>query len=445
MGSLSRIVEEELQLDGIIGPTHHFGGLGVGNVASLQSRWRPSHPRSAALEGCSKMDRVAALGVPQFFLPPLARPDWSFLARVGFAGGRSEVLKRCGAEYPQLLSAAYSSSFMWTANAATTAPASDTTDGKARAVIANLCSSLHRGMEADGRHAQLAAILYGRAGIEVESGLPSVNPLRDEGAANHMRLCGPSRHSQKAGLHVFVHEPVVISEQTVAPKYASRQGSLASRVVASRLRLPESHCVFLEQTQAAIDFGVFHNDVIATSHRNVLIYHRDAFVDSDRAVEEICSRFRHLIGEELIALEVSRRALPLEEAVRTYLFNSQIVTRSDEAMQMVCPEQCRDSDATQQLIHGWIGDPSIPIAGVDYVPLSESMANGGGPACLRLRWTDSDGRLASAMQRYRWSEENSERVRAWITKGYAECLTFDDFTRIEFAEHATNAIEQFPL
>ncbi|MCU0709386.1 MAG: N-succinylarginine dihydrolase, partial [Pirellula sp.] len=267
----------EIQIDGLIGPTHHFGGLGVGNIASQESRWRPSHPRSAALEGLRKMEAVGDLGVPQFFLPPLIRPDWQFLEQLGYRGHRSDILKRCGDQAPQLLSAAYSSSFMWTANAATTAPGLDTTDGKCHAVIANLCSSLHRGIEAQSRWHQIQQWLVDTPEIEVHAPLPPVHPLRDEGAANHMRLWGSSVH--EPGFHVFVHEPKKTAEQIDAPKYHSRQGELASMGVAQSLQLSPGRYAFLEQTQKSIDAGVFHNDVIAMSHGSWLICHEDAFVD----------------------------------------------------------------------------------------------------------------------------------------------------------------------
>ena len=72
----------EINVDGIAGPTHHFGGLGVGNVASLEHESKESHPMQAALEGLQKSWLVASLGVPQFvFLPPL-RPRLDFLSEL---------------------------------------------------------------------------------------------------------------------------------------------------------------------------------------------------------------------------------------------------------------------------------------------------------------------------------------------------------------------------
>jgi succinylarginine dihydrolase len=433
----------EIQIDGLIGPSHHFGGLGVGNVASQQSQWRTSHPRYAALEGLAKMERVASLGVPQFFLPPLVRPDWHFLEQHGYRGHRSDVLKRCGDENPQLLSAAYSSSFMWTANAATTASGVDTRDGRSHAVIANLCASLHRGIEAYGRWRQFKDWTAGVEGIAIHEPLESESALRDEGAANHMRL-GDSA-GNLAGLHLFVHEPTAENKQVGAPKFRSRQGQGASERVADLLQLPFGRRMFLEQTQLAIDAGVFHNDVIATSHRNLLICHEDAFVDQQRCLAGICDAFARCLGETLRVIEVSRSELPLDEAVRTYLFNSQIVTGLDHRMHLICPSQCSDSTAARSLIDAWIADPSNPIHDVNYVPLNESMANGGGPACLRLRWTLPESVLNSRMAAWRWTPQCGEQLRNWMERFYVERLDYADFQRLEFAEQATAAVAAFPF
>lgn len=433
----------EIQIDGVIGPTHHFGGLGVGNVASQQSQWRTSRPRCAALEGLTKMETVASLGTPQFFLPPLVRPDWQFLEQHGYQGDRGDVLKRCGDENPRMLAAAYSSSFMWTANAATTAPGIDARDGRSHAVIANLCASLHRAMEARGRWHQFKAWTAGVEGIEIHEPLEAESALRDEGAANHMRLCDST--GNLPGLHLFVHEPIADSEHKSAPKFHSRQGLRASERVADLLQLPFASRMFLEQTQSAIDAGVFHNDVIATSHRNLLLCHEDAFVDQCNVLNQVSHAFARCTGETLHVIEVSRNELSIEEAVRTYLFNSQIVTGSDARLHLICPSQCSESLATRSLIEAWIRDPINPIFDVAYVRLNESMANGGGPACLRLRWTLPASVLDGPMSVWRWTPERSEKMRAWIDRYYVDQLQFSDFQNLEFAEQATASVEAFPV
>ena len=123
----------EVQVDGLPGPTHHFGGLSAGNLASLAHAGFSSRPRAAARQGLAKMRQVLALGVPQAWLPPLPRPDLALLREAGFRGSDAEVLRAAVAD-PHLLHLATSSAFMWTANCATVIPASDSADGRCHVI-----------------------------------------------------------------------------------------------------------------------------------------------------------------------------------------------------------------------------------------------------------------------------------------------------------------------
>ncbi len=430
---MSKLIE--VNVDGLIGPTHHFGGLGAGNIASQNSRWQTSSPRRAALEGLAKMRLVAELGVPQFFMPPIVRPNWAWLESLGYIAGRSDVLKQCWDVSPRILSAAYSSSYMWTANAATVAPCSDTSDGNLHIAIANLCSSLHRGMEALERHTQIGHWLADLENTQVHAPLPALSPLRDEGAANHMRLCNPE--DTRRAMHIFVHEP--FDETNLPHRFNSRQSRLGSIQISQLLRLPREHCVFVSQSVDAIDAGVFHNDVIATSHENLLIVHEDAFELMEEAIQSIRECYWQCTNNELVIALVGRDRLPLEDAVQSYLFNSQIVTSSTLGRIIICPEQCRTNAATLDLLDAWTRDPHIPIDGFRFVSLAESMANGGGPACLRLRMQLTSEQLAqlSLSDRYRVTPETLEWLESWIEKSYPDSLNMDDLQRIDFAEHVT--------
>ena len=427
----------EINIDGMIGPTHHFGGLGVGNLASLSSQNEVSNPREAALEGIAKMELLAGLGIDQFYLPPLERPNWRWLESIGFAGERGDVLRRCLDEAPSLLSAAYSSAFMWTANAATVAPSCDTVDGKLHIGPANLCSNLHRGQEATERRDQLRTMFGPIPNAQVHEPLPSVVSLRDEGAANHMRLCDLS--GQKA-VHVFVHGPGESRDPNPVrrTKFLSRQTELASRRIASCLQLRKEDCLFVEQTECAIDAGVFHNDVIAMSHGNLLIYHEHAFAGSANTVELIREKFFAKTGQSLIALCVSESELTLHEAVRTYLFNSQLVSleTQKQRMELICPSQCEASKPVQALLKKWIKDDSIPIESVRFLSLDQSMRNGGGPACLRLRVTLSREQIKSLGTRFLVTDPRIADLISIVKREYPDSLCLGDLASLEFAEHA---------
>ncbi len=428
----------EINIDGMIGPTHHFGGLGVGNIASLASRNQVSNPRDAALEGLAKMELVAGLGVPQFYLPPPERPNWRWLESLGFSGDHRDVLRRCFDEAPSLLSAAYSSAFMWTANAATVAPSCDTLDGRLHIVPANLCSNLHRGQEAAERRVQLRDMFGPISDAQIHEPLPSVFALRDEGAANHMRLC--SRDGKKA-IHVFVYGPPVFGPdfEPLSTRFIPRQSELAARRVACLLYLRDEDCVFVQQTTRAIDAGVFHNDVIAMSNGNMMLYHEHAFENSEHVVETIRQRFNAKTGEDFVGIRVSDGELPLEEAVRAYLFNSQLLSVDSGAMELISPSHCFESPAVSEWIQRWVHDESNPIRRVRYLSLDQSMKNGGGPACLRLRAILTVDQLALLGNRFRVTDKRIARLRSEVMQSYPAKLSLSDLARLDFAEHAIAA------
>ncbi len=429
----------EINIDGMIGPTHHFGGLGIGNIASMTSHNSVANPRAAALEGLAKMELVASMGIDQFYLPPPDRPNWLWLESLGFVGTRSDALRRCLDEAPSVLSAAYSSAFMWTANAATVAPSSDSQDGLLHFVPANLCSNLHRGQEAMERRDQLRS-MFSRCEIAcVHEPLPSTMALRDEGAANHMRLCGADG---RRAIHVFVHGPCESHETRFTP----RQSELAARRVASCLRLNENDCVFAQQTVRAINAGVFHNDVIAMSNRNMMIYHEFAFENSESIVDTIHRKFLERVGEPLDAICVQESELPLEEAVQSYLFNSQLLSVDSNEMELLCPMQCMNSQTVMSLVQTWVADALNPIRSIRCLPLDQSMKNGGGPACLRLRAMLTAAELTKLDDRYRVTAARIEKLRREVIARYPQTLILNDLVRADFAEHsaaASKAIADF--
>ncbi len=423
----------EINIDGMIGPTHHFGGMGVGNLASLASRNQVSSPLKAALEGLAKMEVLAGMGVEQYYLPPLERPNWRWLASIGFPGDHGDALRRCFDEEPSLLSAAYSSAFMWTANAATVAPASDTLDGNLHLIPANLCSSLHRGHEAVERRDQLQEMFYPVPNAQVHDPLPSVCALRDEGAANHMRL---TNLDGQDAIHVFVYGA---SNDARSPKFLARQTEQAARRVAGCLRLRAEDCVFAEQSAHAIDAGVFHNDVIAMSNGNMMIYHEQAFENGESVVDEICRKFTAKTKTTSNFVCVSNKEVSLDEAVRTYLFNSQLLSigpHEDQAVELISPSQCLDSPAVSGLIQRWIRDEDNPIRRVRYLSLHQSMRNGGGPACLRLRVILNRELLSILGDRFKANENRISRLRTEVIRRYPDSIVLSDLARLDFAEHA---------
>ncbi|MCA9404231.1 MAG: N-succinylarginine dihydrolase [Candidatus Omnitrophica bacterium] len=423
----------EVNFDGLVGPTHNYGGLAAGNLRSEENRYRVSHPRAAALQGLAKMRLVMELGIPQGFIPPQTRPNLDILRKLGFTGPDRSVLMRAAAENFNLFLTACSASSMWVANAATVTPSADTTDGRVHLTPANLLSHTHRSYEAAQTFEFLRQIFPGNPFVVHP---PLSEPgQRDEGAANHMRLCltheGP-------GLHLFVYgDP---GDAPGSPEFPARQTLAASQAVARLHGIPSERAVFLRQNPEVIRAGVFHNDVIAMSHLNVLICHQDAYVRQDNALHEVRDKFYTLTGNPLQYIEISRSDLSVEQAVESYFFNSQLLSDAEGRMILVCPEETR-MPAADRVVEQ-IRQEDNPVSEVRYVPVRESMLNGGGPACLRLRVPVTQTEYTMINPNYLLDDKKLNRLEDWVSRHYREELTAEELRSYELFQESRRALDE---
>ena len=352
----------EINFDGIIGPSHNYAGLSLGNLASTRNAGGVSQPRAAALQGLDKMRINLALGLVQGLFVPQPRPARDWLAALGTTYEDAE---------PALAANAMSASAMWAANAATVSPAPDTKDGKCHLTVANLRTMPHRSHEWTATLAQLQ-LAFADPAFAVHGPVPAA--FGDEGAANHMRLT--AGHGEP-GIELFVYG------RTGGP-YPARQHIEASKAIARRHRLDPMRTLFVEQSEQAIAAGAFHNDVVAVANQRVLFAHAKAFADRDATFAAIATMM-----PEVEFVEVAEADVPLADAIQSYLFNAQLVTipvegLADGAMTLVAPTECRDTPSVKAWIDRHLASNGV-IRRVDYVDVRQSMANGGGPACLRLR------------------------------------------------------------
>lgn len=347
----------EINFDGIVGPSHNYAGLSLGNLAATKNAGATSYPRAAALQGLAKMRGNRAMGLAQGFFVPLRRPSAPWL----------EQLAANETTNPALVAGAWSASSMWTANAATVSPAPDTADNRCHLTVANLVSMPHRSHEWPDTLRQLQLAFADGKHFAVHQPVPPT--FGDEGAANHMRLCAD--HGS-AGLEVFVYG-------RPGGPFPARQHIEASRIVARRHGLDRTRVLFIEQSREAIAAGAFHNDVVAVADGLTLFTHQQAFADPAQAYQAIREKCP---GAQIV--EVPASAVPLDEAIRSYLFNAQLLTLPGGEQALVVPGECRESPEVwvflQQMLAG-----NGPIRRVEVVDVRQSMANGGGPACLRLR------------------------------------------------------------
>jgi len=348
----------EINFDGIVGPSHNYAGLSQGNLASTRNFGRVSRPRDAALQGLAKMRLNIGLGLIQGWFMPQDRPDDEWLASLG--------TDMAGAS-PELRYAAMSASSMWAANAATVSPAPDSADKRCHLTTANLVTMPHRSHEWQGTLTQLRLAFADAAHFVVHHPVPP--PYGDEGAANHMRLC--AAHDQP-GIEVFVYG-------VAGGPFPARQHREASAAVARLHRLDSERTIFARQSDEAIAAGAFHNDVVAVANETVLFTHELAFADRDGLYAQLRSEL-----PEITIVEVPASAVSLADAIASYLFNAQLVTQPGGGMALILPGEAEATPTVWRWLQGLVCGNG-PIRTLHVADLRESMANGGGPACLRLR------------------------------------------------------------
>lgn len=414
----------EVNFDGLVGPTHNYSGLSYGNIASLKSSESASNPRLAALQGLEKMKFLLDQGVKQAVLPPHERPYIPILRTLGFEGSEKQILKQVFLSEPTLLYACSSAASMWTANAATISPSTDTRDGKLHITPANLSSKFHRSLEASFTEKILQKIFHRQDLFTVHPALPQGLYFSDEGAANHSRFC--EDHS-KQGIELFVWGHSVFHEGAKPKCFPARQTLEASQAIARRHMLNPNKVVFAQQNPAAIDAGVFHNDVISVSNEYVYLYHEKSFLNTSQVVQELKNKL-----PRLILLEVPEKRIPLKEAVETYLFNSQIIALPNHTMRIIAPSECLHSSTVNHFLTELVEDKKNPVGGIDYLDLHQSMSNGGGPACLRLRIVLTEQQIQAIHPGIILDEELYEKLKTWIHKHYRDHLLPKDLASSEF-------------
>ena len=427
----------EFNFDGLVGPSHNYAGLSFGNVASFNNVKSASNPRQAALQGLAKMRELAARGFAQGLLPPQARPNFRLLRRLGFSGTDADVLAQAYRESPVILACAYSASPMWTANAATVSPSADTADGRVHFTAANLNNKLHRAEEHVQATRTLRALFADANRFVVHDPLPSTPAFGDEGAANHTRFAGA--HGA-AGVEFFVYGRVEFDPSAPAPKkYPARQTLEASQAVARLHGLDAARTVFASQNPDVIDQGVFHNDVIAVGNGNVLFYHEQAFAD-EAATLDALRRALGATGTDLRAVRVDTGFVPVADAVASYLFNSQLLSRPDGGMALVVPHECRETPTVARYLDQLVASGGAIDELIEF-DLRQSMRNGGGPACLRLRVVLTDEEAAAMHQGVLMTEDLYARLVAWVERHYRDHLEPKDLADPQLAIECAAALE----
>lgn len=423
----------EANFDGLIGPTHNYGGLSFGNVASDKNRGAVSSPLGAVLEGLGKAKALADAGLVQGVLPPQARPDTDYLRRLGFTGNDRAVVEAAWRTDPVLVRNVYSASPMWAANAATVSPSADTGDGRLHMTPANLATTLHRSIEGEATRRALDAVFPGQR-FKIHAPLPLQAAFADEGAANHVRLC--AEHGGP-GVEIFVYgrEGGALWQG----KFPARQTRESCEAIARAHGLEPKRCVFIHQARAAIDAGAFHNDVVCVGALKTLFFHELAFEDKAQALADIRRAAEGLFDPDFV--EVSEADVPIADAISSYLFNSQLLAMPGvDRLMLNAPIECRETDSTRLYCEA-LTSGNGPIGQVSFVDVRQSMRNGGGPACLRLRVVLTSAEQAEVNPACLLTDQVHASLREWAKQHYRETLHPDDLGDPQLMEESQAALD----
>jgi succinylarginine dihydrolase len=409
----------EINFDGLVGPTHNFSGLSMDNLAAVTHQGLMSSPRKAALQGLGKMRRLMELGLLQGVLPPHERPHLPTLRRLGFSGTDMSIIHDVLKIDPSLLINTLSASAMWAANAATVSPSSDTTDGRVHITPANLGRMFHRSLELGITSRVLKEIFSSAEHFVHHDPLPYAGNFDDEGAANHMRLCASYDES---GVEVFVYgrsafDANVTSKTGNERHFTPRQARESSESIIRLHRLNRLKTVLIQQSQRAINAGAFHNDVVAVSNRNIIFAHEHSFEEQSKALEEI----QKACAFDVNIIVVKETDITLDDAVKTYLFNGQLITAPthDGKTVLILPSDVKENTRTHEYIAAMCGSNN-PINEVIFVDLKESMNNGGGPACLRLRIVLTDEEYNTINKKSILDESRLQQLESLVNNKYRD-------------------------
>jgi succinylarginine dihydrolase len=422
----------EYNFDGLVGPTHSYAGLSVGNLASMIHRGKVSNPRRAALEGLAKMRYVHAQGVGQAVLPPHDRPSLGALRRLGFRGADEQMLSDAALQAPALLRLVTSAAAMWTANAATVAPSSDTADGRLHLTPANLHALFHRSIEASVTERVLRATFADASLFAVHQPLPGGGHFADEGAANHTRFF--SDEGQSA--HLFGWGRAAFEQVEQPRRYVARQTREASQAVARLHQLDSDRIRLAQQHPEGIDAGAFHSDVLAVGAGAFLMMHERAFVDP-AGLERWLSA---TLGASTRVAIASSDELPLEDAVTSYAFNSQLLTTS-AGLIILAPEESLENNRARAFLEGLVARDN-PVERVEYLDLRQSMNNGGGPACLRLRIPLTETEVAGLSANLLFGPRLDGELTAWVLRHYRDRLDEADLRDPALMRESFTALDE---
>ncbi|MCL2450422.1 MAG: N-succinylarginine dihydrolase, partial [Polyangiaceae bacterium] len=167
------------------------------------------------------------------------------------------------------------------------------------------------------------------------------------------------------------------------------------------------------------------------------MFHELAFADPDGLERDL----RRALGDELLLVRVPESQVPVARAVAAYPFNSQVVTLADGTMAIVAPADAHADRASRALLEG-LASGAGPVRAVHYIDVRQSMQNGGGPACLRLRVPLTAEETSALGARVVLDDALDEALSLWIGRHYRDRLMPADLADPALAREGMRALDE---
>ena len=276
------------------------------------------------------------------------------------------------------------------------------------------------------------SILVPSPNVTADHQTKNAKALADEGAANHVRLCAD--HGEP-GVNLLVWGREAWEQWDIA--YPARQTREASEAIVRRHGAGRP--VLARQARAAIGAGAFHNDVVCVGTKQALLFHEGAFEDKAGTLDAIRRLADGLF--EPVFLEVSEADLPFADAVKSYLFNSQLLALpGQDRLTLLAPTETEETPAAHAVAQALAGSNG-PIGAIEYVDVRQSMRNGGGPACLRLRVVLTEAELVAANPAQRLTVDLHAQLSMWAARWYRDALTPRDLADPALLDEVRGALD----
>ena len=304
----------------------------------------------------------------------------------------------------------------------------DNIDNAIHITVANLNSMMHRSIEPKFTYKMLKRILNKK--VNINKSLLNLPNIGDEGAANHIRIA--ERHNVP-GYQIFVYS----SENISHAKTIERQSLIGSKLIARKNCVEDQRVFYLQQSNRAIRYGSFHNDIVSTANENIFIYHEEAF-ESTQELKVILAKLKKLVPN-FKPIKILNSEIDLQTIVSSYLLNSQLISLPSGGMMFLLPSEVKQYPNCMQWLEKISAEEEIKK--IKFIDVKQSMRNGGGPACLRLRMIFNENEISSVNKNFLLDDNKIDLLTNLIENKYRDRLQPDDLLDPNLADESLEILD----